>query len=124
MEKHGPGTPAVQATWDLALQRLREVSPGAHLLLQICSVLASEIALELLYSDRFVSALVPFEPSLTLGDMRGVLVQQLNRFALVKVDAAADRVHLQRMLQEAVRHRMSEQEAARTRHEVHLALPR
>lgn len=122
VKQHGVGTHAVQATWDLALQRLREVYPGAHVLLQICSVLASEIALELLYSEHFVSTLVPFEPSLTVGDMRGVLVQQLNRLSMVRVDTAAARVHVHRMLQEAVRRRMSEQDSVRTRHEVHLAL--
>src|SRR5262249_18526193 len=36
IERHGAGTRAVQATWDLSLQRLRQQSPGAYRLLQIC----------------------------------------------------------------------------------------
>jgi len=122
IERHGAGTRSVQATWDLSLQRLQEQSPGAYRLLQICSVLASEIALDLLYSDQLTTALISFDPSVTVRDMRGALVQQINRLALLKLDTHAGQVHVHRLLQDVVRGLMTDKKAAQTRHEVHLAL--
>lgn len=110
------------ATWDLSLQRLQEQSPGAYRLLQICSVLAPETALDLLYSDRLTTALIPVDPSVAVRDMRGVLVQQINRLALLKLDTAAGQVQVHRLLQNVVRSRMTDEEVAHTRHEAHLAL--
>ena len=122
IERHGAGTRSVQATWDLSLQRLQEQSPGAYRLLQICSVLAPETALDLLYSDQLTAALIPFDPSVAVRDMRGALVQQINRLALLRLDAVAGQVVVHRLLQDVVQGRMTDEEAARTRHEVHLTL--
>ena len=120
--EHGAGTRSVQTTWDLSLQRLQEQSPGAYRLLQICSVLAPETALDLLYSDQLTTALIPFDPSVAVRDMRGALVQQINRLALLKLDTLAGQVQVHRLLQDVVRRRMTNEEAAHTRHEAHLAL--
>jgi len=122
IERHGAGTRSVQATWDLSLQRLQEQSPGAYRLLQILSVLAPETALDLIYSDRLTTALIPFDSSVAVHDMRGALVQQINRLALLKLDIHAGQVQVHRLLQDVVRGRMTDEEEARTRHEVHLAL--
>ncbi|MGH3695992.1 MAG: FxSxx-COOH system tetratricopeptide repeat protein [Pseudonocardiaceae bacterium] len=126
IEGHSAGTRSVQATWDaiwdLSLQRLQEQSPGAFRLLQICSVLAPETALDLLYSDQLTTALIPFDPSVAVRDMRGGLVQQINRLALLKLDTHAGQIQVHRLLQDVVRSRMTDEEAARTRHEAHLAL--
>jgi len=122
IEQRGAGTRSVQLIWDLSLQRLQERSPGAYRLLQICSVLASETALDLLYSDQLTKALIPFDPSVAVRDMRGVLVQQINRLALLKLDTVAGQVVVHRLLQDVVRGRMTDEEVAHTRHEVHLAL--
>ena len=48
--------------------RLRERSPAAYRLLQLCSVLAPEIALELVYSDELAAALAPFDPAVSRAD--------------------------------------------------------
>lgn len=122
IERRGAGTRSVQATWDLSLKRLQEQSPGAYRLLQICSVLAPEAALDLLYSNQLATALIPFDPSVAVRDMRGALVQQINRLALLRLDTPARQVNVHRLVQDVVRGRMTEEEAARTRHEVHLAL--
>ncbi len=52
----------VEATWDLSLALLRERSPAAYRLLQLCSVFAPEISLDLVYSDAFAAALIPLDP--------------------------------------------------------------
>ncbi len=116
------GRRAVQATWDLSLQRLRERSLGAHRLLQVCSVLAPDIALDLLYSDKLMSAIAAHDPTAAERDMRGTLVQSINRLALLKLDVPARQVQVHRLLQEVVRERMTSSERKRLRHEVHLAL--
>ncbi len=122
IEQHGAGTRSVQATWNLSLQRLQERSPGAYRLLQICSVLAPETALDLLYSDQLTKALIPFDPSVAERGMRGALVQQINRLALLKLDTVAGQVVVHRLLQDVVRGRMTDEEVRHTKHEAHLAL--
>jgi NB-ARC domain. len=144
IERHGPdlkrpgegeaeSSPSVEATWDLSLQRLRERSPAAYRLLQLCSVLAPEIALEVVYSDEMAAALAPLDPSVSERMVRGRLVQQINRLALLKLDvqeesrSAGERprgglVQVHRLLQHVVRRRMTEQELAEAQHQVHMVL--
>lgn len=117
-----PGEKAVEAIWDLSLARLHEQSPGGHRLLQVCSMLATDISLELLYSDGLMAAVAGADPMAGERDMRPALVHSLNRLALLKLDTQARQVQVHQLLQESVRNRMSEEERTRTRHEVHLAL--
>lgn len=117
-----PGEAAVEATWDLSLERLQQQSPGGHRLLQVCSMLATNIALDLLYSDGLMTAVAAVDPVADERDMRPALVHSINRLALLKLDTQSRQVQVHRLLQEAVRNRMSEAEQERTRHEVHLAL--
>jgi tetratricopeptide (TPR) repeat protein len=143
MEAHGGigGDKVVEATWDLSLQRLRDQSPAAYRLLQLCSVMASEIALELIYSDEMAHLLLPYDRSLAVRSVLGKLVQQINRLALLKLDRereispAADRsgisrtspgrlgqIHVHRLLQFVVRKRMTPEEQNEAKHQVHVLL--
>ena len=49
-------------------------------------------------------------------------MHSLNRLALIKLDTQARQVQVHRLLQEAVRNRMTEAEREQIRHQVHLAL--
>ncbi|MEU8113028.1 FxSxx-COOH system tetratricopeptide repeat protein [Micromonospora sp. NPDC048947] len=122
IERHGPTALSIEATWDLALNRLLNQAPAAYRLLQLCSVLAPEIALELIYSDEMAAALVPFDPSVSERLVRGALVQQINRLALLKLDVQGGRVQVHRLLQAVVRDRMTDDEITAARHQVHLVL--
>ncbi|MDG4837416.1 FxSxx-COOH system tetratricopeptide repeat protein [Micromonospora sp. WMMD967] len=122
IERHGPSALSVEATWDLSLNRLHDQAPAAYRLLQLCSVLAPEISLELIYSDEMAAALVPFDPSVSERLVRGALVQQINRLALLKLDVQGGRVQVHRLLQAVVRDRMTEDEIDAARHQVHLVL--
>ncbi|MEU7868850.1 FxSxx-COOH system tetratricopeptide repeat protein [Dactylosporangium sp. NPDC049140] len=113
---------AIGATWDLSLHRLLDRSPAAYRMLQLCSVMSSEIALDLLYGDEFASALRDFDPTLVDRVNRGSLVQQVNRLALLKLDTVSRVVQVHRLLQAIVRSRMSEEELAEARHQVHRVL--
>ncbi|MFI6067974.1 FxSxx-COOH system tetratricopeptide repeat protein [Micromonospora sp. NPDC051227] len=122
IERHGPTALSVEATWDLSLNRLLGQAPAAYRLLQLCSVLGPEIALELIYSDEMAAALVPFDPSVSERLVRGALVQQINRLALLKLDVQGGRVQVHRLLQAVVRDRMTDDEITAARHQVHLVL--
>lgn len=122
IERHGPSHLSVEATWDLSLNRLRSQSPAAYRLLQLCSVLSPEIALDLAYSDELAAALIPIDPSVAERLMRGALVQQINRLALLKLDVQGGQIQVHRLLQKVVRDRMSEEDVAAARHQVHLVL--
>ncbi|MFG2013091.1 FxSxx-COOH system tetratricopeptide repeat protein [Micromonospora sp. NPDC048868] len=116
--------------WDLPLQRLREGSPGAYRLLQLASVLAPEISLDLLYSDRVARVIAPHDPVVAARvadrvserDIAATLVQRMNKLALIKLDPHAHRVQVHRLLQTALRARMTDDELVTAKHEVHQIL--
>ncbi|GAA1562285.1 hypothetical protein GCM10009827_099750 [Dactylosporangium maewongense] len=120
----------IEATWDLSLRRLNQRSPAAYRLLQMCSVFAPEIALDLVYSDEFAAALRPLDPNVSDYMFRASLVQQVHRLALLRLDLRGEpgsrertgTVFVHRLLQHAVRIRMSEDELTQTRRQVHRVL--
>ena len=124
---------SVEATWELSLNHLRDSYPAAYRVLQLCSMFAPEIATDLVYSDAFAEALVPFHPQAMERLIRQHLVQQAHRLALVRVDLRADNplsgetgrggfVVMHRLLQHAVRSRMTGDELEEARRQVHLVL--
>ncbi|MFF5082058.1 FxSxx-COOH system tetratricopeptide repeat protein [Actinoplanes sp. NPDC000266] len=125
---------SVEATWELSLSHLRETYPAAYRVLQLCSMFSPEIATDLVYSDAFAEALVPYHSQVTTERLiRQQLVQQAHRLALVRVDLRADNpsssetgrggfVVMHRLLQHAVRSRMTEDEREEARRKVHLVL--
>ncbi|WP_433617249.1 FxSxx-COOH system tetratricopeptide repeat protein [Dactylosporangium sp. CA-139114] len=129
IEQHGPANLAdpptsrsVAATWDLSLQRLQDRSPAAYRLLQLCSVMAPEIALDLVYSDELAAAVSDLDPAMSEPMYRGVLVQEINRLALLKLDVAGGQIQVHRLLQHVVRSRMTEEELVAAKHQVHRIL--
>jgi MinD-like ATPase involved in chromosome partitioning or flagellar assembly len=124
VEEHGARVTAVERTWDPSLARLSEQYPAAARLLQLCSVMAPEISLDLLTGDEMAAALGPFDPPVSERELRGAPIQQLNRLALIKLDLHARQVQVHRLLQAVVRERMSPEEVRATRHQVHLVLAR
>ena len=112
-----------EATWDLSLERLRR-SAGAYRLLQICSVLGTDIALDLVYSDQMAAALSASDPLVSERVMRAALVQRINRLALLKLDPLAREINVHRLIQTSVRNRMTDDELRDARHDAHLVLAR
>ncbi|TDB79937.1 FxSxx-COOH system tetratricopeptide repeat protein [Micromonospora sp. KC721] len=126
LERTGPETDV----WGRSLQRLKEQSAGAYRLLQLASVLAPEISLELLYGDQVARVIAPHDPVVAARvadrvderDIAAALVQRINRLALIKVDLHAQRVQVHRLLQAALRARMSDRELDEVKHDVHRIL--
>ncbi|MFC5007713.1 FxSxx-COOH system tetratricopeptide repeat protein [Dactylosporangium cerinum] len=127
----------VAAAWKLSLDQLQEQEPAAYRMLELCSVMAPEISLDLIYSSKMALNLFVEDPMVTANEMLlmlSQLVEKITRLALVRVDnqgefgaPGADRVRgghieIHRLLQYVVRSRMSEETMSGTRHEVHLLL--
>jgi tetratricopeptide (TPR) repeat protein/CO dehydrogenase nickel-insertion accessory protein CooC1 len=124
VEQGGSPDEAVQRSYGLSLDRLKQQAPAAYKLLQFCSVLAPEIALDLLTNDEMAEALKPIDASVSERDMRLKPIQQMNRFALIKLDSHAKQFQIHRLLQAVVRSRMSPDELSSAKHQVHMVLAR
>ncbi|MBF9129557.1 tetratricopeptide repeat protein [Plantactinospora sp. S1510] len=126
LERSGPA----RDPWDQSLERLKEGSAGAYRLLQLASVLAPEISLDLLYGDQVARVIAAHDPVVAARvadrvserDIAAALVQRINRLALIKLDFQAQQVQVHRLLQAALRARMSTAELAEVQHDVHLVL--
>jgi tetratricopeptide (TPR) repeat protein len=116
------GLQPVEKTWDLLLERLAQRSPAASRLLQLCSVMAPEVALPLIYSDEMAAMLRSYDQAVSERSLRGTWVQIMSQLALIKLDLANRQISVHRLLQHVVRRRMSEQEQNEARHQIHLVL--
>ena len=117
------------AIWEVSLSELEVRSAAAYRLLQFCSVMDPAVALDFVYSDELNEELLSIDPELSERMLRGRLIRELNRLALARTDGqagvrAGGRVSVHRLIQDIVRYRMSEQELAAVRHQVHVALAR
>ncbi|MEU6138847.1 FxSxx-COOH system tetratricopeptide repeat protein [Streptomyces sp. NPDC047081] len=111
----------VAATWNVSIARLRERSPAAARLLEVCAFLAPEpISNTLLYSKAMIDALRPEDPALQESLLLGRIIREIGRFALAKVDQGSIQVH--RLVQAVMRSQLSEEEQRRTRHIAHTVL--
>jgi MinD-like ATPase involved in chromosome partitioning or flagellar assembly len=114
--------PAI-ATWNISLTRLRQDSPAAVRLLQLCAFCsAGPISMNLLYSDEMIQALLPYDGTLAERLLLGKVIKGISRFALAKVDQGSNSIQVHRLIQAVIISQMSEEEQAKTRHEVHKIL--
>ncbi|MFD0523782.1 FxSxx-COOH system tetratricopeptide repeat protein [Paractinoplanes durhamensis] len=121
VEQQGPSL-STEQVWDYSLELLRERSPAAYRLLQLCACMAPDIPLDLVRGDEMADLLRDLDPAVTERAYRGVLVQHINRLALLKMDVSYGRIQVHRLIQHVVRMRMTQEELATTRHQVHLML--
>ncbi|MEY9925752.1 MinD-like ATPase involved in chromosome partitioning or flagellar assembly/tetratricopeptide (TPR) repeat protein [Catenulispora sp. GP43] len=113
----------VATTWTISFEALRDRSPAAVRLLQLCSFLAPEpVSMALLRSDEMIQALIPYDEALRDRMMIGRLVREVGRFALARVDAASNTLQVHRLVQSVIRARMSQADQERACHEVHRVL--
>ncbi|MFJ8431569.1 FxSxx-COOH system tetratricopeptide repeat protein [Kitasatospora sp. NPDC094019] len=111
------------ATWNISLARLRDRSPAAARLLQLCAFLAAEpIAMRLVHGDEMVRALVPYDADLGDPMLLGSVLQAISRLALAKVEPGGHGLQIHRLVRAAVRATLDEEEQRTTRHAAHLVL--
>jgi tetratricopeptide (TPR) repeat protein len=114
----------VAATWRLSFDRLREQSPGAARLLELCAYFSPDpISLTLLYSGEMIESLLPFDDRLKERSVLAVLIRDLTRFSLAKIDRGSNSIEVHRLVQAVVRAQMPTSEYRQeAMHEVHRIL--
>ncbi|MBT2508276.1 tetratricopeptide repeat protein [Streptomyces sp. ISL-98] len=113
----------VAATWNVSIERLKERSPAAVRLLQLCAFFAPEpISANLLYSKEMIEALRPYDSSLQEKLVLGRVIREIGRFALAKVDQVSNSIQVHRLVQAVIRAQLSEEEQMDARHAVHRIL--
>jgi tetratricopeptide (TPR) repeat protein len=108
----------VARAWDQSLDQLRERSPAASRLLELCGVMAPEVALDLVYSAAMARALLPFDPALDEPMIMGRVVQEASKLALLKLDTNANQIVVHRLVQAVVRSRMKPEQLTTARRDV------
>ncbi|MEU1089176.1 FxSxx-COOH system tetratricopeptide repeat protein [Streptomyces sp. NPDC005892] len=113
----------VAATWNVSIERLKERSPAAVRLLQLCAFFAPEpINANLLYSKEMIEALKPYDSSLQEKLVLGRVIREIGRFALAKVDQVSNSIQVHRLVQAVIKAQLSEEEQREARHVVHRVL--
>ncbi|MFG2331842.1 FxSxx-COOH system tetratricopeptide repeat protein [Streptomyces sp. NPDC048604] len=113
----------VAATWNVSIERLKQRSPAAVRLLQLCAFFAPEpIHSNLLYSKEMIDALKPYDPALQEKLVLGKVIREIGRFALAKVDQVSESIQVHRLVQAVIRAQLSEEEQRDARHAVHRIL--
>ncbi|HWU11246.1 MAG TPA: FxSxx-COOH system tetratricopeptide repeat protein [Streptomyces sp.] len=113
----------VAATWNISIERLKERSPAAVRLLQLCAFFAPEpISANLLYSKEMIEALKPYDASLQEKLVLGRVIREIGRFALAKVDQVSNSIQVHRLVQAVIRAQLDEEEQREARHVVHRIL--
>jgi cellulose biosynthesis protein BcsQ len=112
----------VPETWALSLRLLQERSPAAVRLFELCSVMAPNIALELLHSPAMAKVLEPFDPDLAEPMVIGRLIKEIDRTVLIKIDRNSSQILIHRLVQMVVRDRMSPEQVAASRRAVNQVL--
>ena len=113
----------VAATWNISIARLKERSPAAVRLLQLCAFFAPEpISANLLYSKEMIEALKPYDSSLQEKLVLGRVIREIGRFALAKVDQVSNSIQVHRLVQAVIKAQLSEEEQREARHVVHRIL--
>jgi tetratricopeptide (TPR) repeat protein len=122
LERQQPNSPSVgvlsvyprevAAAWDAPLKLLKERSEAAAHLLKLCSVMAPDIATDLVHSRAMTEALKPFDPALAAPVIMGRIVQEASKLNLLTPDTANKTITMHRVVQTVVRNRMSAAEVA------------
>ncbi|MGW7297257.1 FxSxx-COOH system tetratricopeptide repeat protein [Streptomyces sp. NPDC054829] len=116
---------SIANAWGVSLDKLQERDPGALQLLQICSCFAPEPIPRSIFDEPLGEAVAP-ELGGVVGDSLRFAraVREINRYSLARIDHAANTIQLHRLVQSALRSRMSDEEGRCFRHGAHLLLAR
>ena len=118
---------SVAVTYRLSFDRLRQQSPAAARLLELCACFAPDpISLTLLSGDEMIKSLIPYDKRLRAArSVLGLLITDITRYSLAKVDrdVGSNSIQVHRLIQAAIRDQMnSEQYREDAKHEVHKVL--
>ena len=113
----------VSATWRLSFERLREQSPPAARLLELCSFFAPDpISMMLLNSDEMLESLRLVDSKVRDRGVLARLIREMSRYSLAKVDRGSNAISMHRLVQAAIRNQMETRQRNATTHEAHKVL--
>jgi tetratricopeptide (TPR) repeat protein len=111
--------PEVAKAWNVSLDELEARSPAAAWLLGICSAMAPQINQDLINSQAMAETLRALDPTISEQAMIAMLTRQIDLLALIKVDNNNRQIHVHRVVQAVVSHRMSDEQTEAARRAVH-----
>jgi tetratricopeptide (TPR) repeat protein len=109
---------SLAGVWDLPIKVLRERSAAAARLLELCSVMAPKISLDLVYYRPMAELLEPYDPALAEPLLMPRLVQEISKLHLLKLDPANNEIQVHQLIQAVVRGAMTPEQLAKTRADV------
>lgn len=111
------------AAWSVSLGSLETHDPGALRLLQLCSYFASDpISRAIFFGGGEVSVHPELDPLLNDAKRLALAIREVNRYSLARVDHLTDSLQMHRLVQHAVRDRMSPDAQSRMRRGAHALL--
>jgi tetratricopeptide (TPR) repeat protein len=114
---------AVEAAWNVSLDRLRDENPGALELLEVCAFFSPEPIARAIFSGvRNVPVSEALEQILGDPIQLGRAIREITRYSLAKIDHRSDTLQLHRLVQLVLRNKLSLDDQERVRHTAHLLL--
>jgi hypothetical protein len=114
---------AVEAAWNVSLDRLREENPGALELLEVCAFFSPEPISRAIFSGvRNVPVSEALEQTLADPIQLGRAIREITRYSLAKIDHRSDTLLLHRLVQLVLRNKLEPDDQERVRHTAHLLL--
>jgi hypothetical protein len=114
---------AVEAAWNVSLDRLRDENPGALELLEVCAFFSPEPISRAIFSGvRNVPVSAELEQILGDPIQLSRAIREITRYSLAKIDHRSDTLQLHRLVQLVLRNKLSPDEQERVRHTAHLLL--
>jgi tetratricopeptide (TPR) repeat protein len=114
---------AVEAAWNVSLDRLRDDNPGALELLEVCAFFSPEPISRAIFSGvRNVPVSEALEAILGDPIQLSRAVREITRYSLAKIDHRNDTLQLHRLVQLVLRNKLNPDDQERVRHTAHLLL--
>ncbi len=114
---------SVAAAWNVSFDELRERSPAAHQLLQICAFFSPEpISRHIFTGVRGITIASALDKALRDPIQLSRAIRDINRYGLAKIDHRNNTLQLHRLVQMVLRNRMGSRHQEEMRHGAHLLL--
>ena len=113
----------VAAAWNVPLNRLDREQPAALQLLQVCAFFGPDpISLRLFRGVRDAPVPAELAEALDIPIMLDRAIREIKKYSLAKIDHRSNTIQLHRLVQSAVKNRLSERGRENMRHVVHVLL--
>ncbi|MEU9733140.1 FxSxx-COOH system tetratricopeptide repeat protein [Streptomyces sp. NPDC048002] len=113
----------VIAAWNVSLDQLEAKNPAAMQLLQLCAFCAPESIARNLFAGRREATITPELDTVLRDPIRlSQAIREIGRYSLARFDFRTNALQMHRLVQEALKSRMTEAERRRMRTGTHLLL--